>query len=241
MGNLAEARIDLKPSAKAMSGESRYVIHPAALDAAMQLSILASHSGIATNFKRAFMPVAFESIQVWPHIATATVEPAHSIAKGALKGVRGLSANLVLVGTGQKPILEAKDMLLIASDQNVQTLTEKNGPYTRMVWKPEFRSLNDASVARLFPPVTLDDSAVIPSLNNLALHQLAHFRATNPQIFQNGTQVRAFHYSFRRSACLSHYVVLEIEASTSTIEVGVRFRVLVNKHTAGRWDGEINH
>ena len=151
------------------------------------------------------MPVAFESIKVWPHIATATAEPAQSIAKGVLKGVRGLSAHLVLVGAGQKPMLEAKNILLIASDQNAQTLTEKNGPYTRMVWKPEFCSLNDAAAAQLFPPVTLDESAVIPSLNNLALYQLAHFRATNPQIFQNGTQVRAFHSVPKRSACLWHY------------------------------------
>ena len=136
------------------------------------------------------MPVAFESIKIWPHTAAATTQPAHSIAKGALKGVRGLSVDLVLLGDGHNPMLEAKNILLIASDQNAQTLTEKNGPYTRMVWKPEFSSLNNAAVAQLFPPVTLDDSAVIPSLNNLALHQLAHFRATNPRLFQNGTQVR---------------------------------------------------
>lgn len=188
-----------------MSGESRYVIHPAALDAAMQLSILASHSGNATKFKRAFMPVAFESIKVWPHVASATTEPPQTIAKGALKGVRGLSADLVLVGVDQKPMLEAKNVLLIASDQNAQTLTEKNGPYTRMVWKPEFSSLNDAAAAQLFPPVALDDSAVIPSLNVLALHQLAHFRATNPRVFRKGTQVRAFHSISCQFAWFLHY------------------------------------
>ncbi len=172
-----------------MSGESRYVIHPAALDAAMQLSILASHSGTVTRFKRAFMPVVFESIKIWPHVATSTSEPAKSIAKGMLKGVRGLTADLVLVGAGQKPMLEAKNILLIASEQNAQTLTEKNGPYSRMVWKPEFDSLDQAAVSQLYPPATLDGGAIIPLLNNLALHQLAQFRATNPQIFRSGSGV----------------------------------------------------
>ncbi|KAL8783267.1 MAG: hypothetical protein Q9213_004743 [Squamulea squamosa] len=186
--NLSEARISLAPTAKIISDESRYAIHPAALDAAMQLSILATHAGTATKFKRAYMPVAFESIKVWPQVAKATTGFARSIAKGAMKGVRGLSADLVLLGEGQKPMLEAKNILLIASDQTARTLSEKNGPYTRIVWKPEFDSLDDAAAAQLFPPVILDDDAVIPSLNSLALHQLAQFRATNPVVFEKGSQ-----------------------------------------------------
>lgn len=178
-----------------MSGESRYIIHPAALHAAMQLSIVAAHAGTATKFKRAYMPVAFESIKVWPQIAKATIDSARSIAKGTLKGVRGLAADLILVGEGRKPMLEAKNLLLIASEQNARTLSEKNGPYTRIVWKPEFDSLSDAAVAQLFPPVTLDDDAIIPSLNSLALHHLAQFRATSPRTFEEGSRVRVFDFS----------------------------------------------
>ncbi|KAI4256798.1 MAG: hypothetical protein LQ352_001923 [Teloschistes flavicans] len=187
--NLAEAKIGLKPTAKIMEGESRYVIHPAALDAAMQLSILASHSGTATKFQKAFMPVAFESIKFWPRVASTTTEVASSIAKGTLKGVRGLSADLVLVGADQRQILEAKNILLIASDQNTQSLPQRNGAYTRMIWKPEFDGLDDAAVMHLYPPIPLDDNAVIPSLNNLALHQLAQFRSMNPHIFEKGTEI----------------------------------------------------
>ncbi|KAL8669472.1 MAG: hypothetical protein Q9168_005934, partial [Polycauliona sp. 1 TL-2023] len=186
---LTKASIGLRPSTRVMSGESRYIIHPAALDAAMQLSILGAHSGSATKFGRAFMPVAFESIKVWPHVALITSESAKSITKGVLKGVRGLAADLVLVGDGEKPMFEVKNALFIASDQNVQIFKEKSGPYARMVWKPEFNALDDGAVAQLYPPIALDDSAVIPSLNDLALHQLIQFRATNSHIFKLGSQV----------------------------------------------------
>ena len=187
--NLTEARISLKPTSKIISGESRYVVHPAALDAAMQLSIVASHSSTATKFKKAFMPVTMESIKVWPKVARATNEPALSVAKGALKGIRGLSADLVLVGAQGETILEAKNILLIASDQNTQTLTTKNSPYTRMVWKPQFSALDNAKIAELYPPVVLDKSSVIPSLNNLALHQIIHFKQTHQDIFTGGSEI----------------------------------------------------
>lgn len=187
--NLTEAKISLNPTSKITNGESRYVVHPAALDAAMQLSIVASHSSTATRFKKAFMPVAMESIKVWPKAANATNEPAHSIAKGALKGIRGLSADLTLIGAEEMTILEAKNILLIASDQSSQTSTPNNGPYTRMVWKPEFSALDDAKVAALYPPVVLDESGVIPSLNNLALHQIVQFKQTHSEIFTNGSEI----------------------------------------------------
>lgn len=187
--NLTEARIDLRPTSKLINSESRYIVHPAALDAAMQLSILASHSSTATEFRRAFMPVAFESIKVWPRTASATTERALSIAKGALRGVRGLSADLVLMGAQQKPILQARNILLIASDQNVQSRSIKNSPYTRMVWKPEFDSLNETAIASLYSPVVLDGSGVMPSLNHLALHQLIHFRATDAEFFDTGSEI----------------------------------------------------
>ena len=185
--NLAEAKISLKPTSKLTFGESRYVVHPAALDAAMQLCILASHSSTASRFKKAFMPVAMESVKIWPKAAHVTNEPALSIAKGALKGIRGLSANSTIVGAQDTTILEAKSLLLIASDQATQTTSPSDGPYTRIVWKPEFSALDDATVAALYPPVVLDQNGVIPLLNNLALYQIVHFKKTCPKIFAAGS------------------------------------------------------
>ncbi|KAF5869444.1 putative polyketide synthase protein [Botrytis fragariae] len=186
---LAEAKIPLKPTAKLIAGESRYVIHPAAFDAAMQLSIVASHSSTATKFKKAVMPVSIGSIKIWPKVAKSTKASAHCVARGALKGVRGLVADLILLGDTQSKILEAKDVLLIASDQSSLIPSKKDSPYLRLTWKPLFEELDDDLVSRLFPPITLDDSAVLPSLNLLALYQLIQFRETHQEIFAKGSEV----------------------------------------------------
>lgn len=188
-GNLVEAKVGLTPTANLMKNESRYVVHPAALDAALQLSILASHASMVTKYKKAFMPVSFQTVKVWPKSARITGGSAQSISKGVLKGVRALSAGVLLLGAQQKPILEANNILLISSDQNLQIFTDKTDPYTRMVWKPEFSSLDDATVTALYPPICLDENAIIPSLNHLALHQLIHFRKTNPEIFKAGSKI----------------------------------------------------
>ncbi|MCJ1424399.1 hypothetical protein MMC29_002287 [Sticta canariensis] len=54
---IAEANILLTPTAFQSFRESRYVLHSTALDAAIQLSIIATHSGMATRLKRPFLPV----------------------------------------------------------------------------------------------------------------------------------------------------------------------------------------
>ncbi|KAI1356404.1 hypothetical protein F5Y01DRAFT_309815 [Xylaria sp. FL0043] len=184
----SHARVRLDPTAKAMKEESRYIIHPATLDASLQLSILAAHKNTATKFKRAFMPTAFESVVVWPKVAAQSHTLADSYATATLKGVRGLSANVVLRGQGDQTMLEAINIFLTAADQSAPKLIEESSPYTRIVWKPDIDSLTAATIAQLYPPVVLDDNAVIPSLNHLALHQLIHFKATHADVFQKGSR-----------------------------------------------------
>ncbi|KAI0817576.1 hypothetical protein GGR55DRAFT_673409 [Xylaria sp. FL0064] len=184
----SHARVRLDPTAKAMKEESRYIIHPATLDASLQLSILAAHKNTATKFKRAFMPTAFESVVVWPKVAAQSHTSADSYASATLKGIRGLSANVVLRGHGDQTMLEATNIFLTAADQSAPKLIEESNPYTRIVWKPDIDSLTAATIAQLYPPVVLDDNAVIPSLNHLALHQLIHFKTTHADVFQKGSK-----------------------------------------------------
>ncbi|KAI4212601.1 MAG: hypothetical protein LQ351_004673 [Letrouitia transgressa] len=186
--HLTEAQVGLEPTAKVMKDESRYIIHPATLDASMQLSILAAHKSTATKFKRAFMPTAFESIRVWPKVANASREFATSFAGATLKGVRGLSSDIVVLGSENQRMLEAKNIFLIASDQSAPKLIDNPAPYTRMVWKPAFDALTTATMEQMYPPKVLSDDAVIPSLNHLALHQLIQFRATHPNVFTKGSE-----------------------------------------------------
>ncbi|KAK8054299.1 hypothetical protein PG996_013600 [Apiospora saccharicola] len=182
----SQALVGLVPTAKAMSGESRYILHPASLDAAMQLSILAAHQNVATKFHRAFMPTAMESVKVWPNKVSQGTH-AEAYAKATLKGLRGLAADVVLLGPDGQRVLEASNMFLTSSDQSAAKLIDESRPYTRMVWKPDFDYLTSGVLSRLYPEVVLESDAVIPSLNHLALHQLIHFQSTHAELFEKGT------------------------------------------------------
>ncbi|CAO2655100.1 Nn.00g101640.m01.CDS01 [Neocucurbitaria sp. VM-36] len=186
-GHLTEARISLQPTKD--GGESRYIIHPAALDAALQLSIVASHSGSTKMLQRTFMPVSFNSLRIYLQSCTGPKTSARAIARAHLKGVRGLSADVALLNAQQQTMLDAQNVFLIASDQNLQNPIKENSPYTRLSWRPEFSSLSQQAVNSMFPAVRLDESAVIPSLNRLALYQLIHFRMSYPKIFATGSPV----------------------------------------------------
>ncbi|KAI1858549.1 uncharacterized protein JN550_012596 [Neoarthrinium moseri] len=186
--NMSRARVGIDPTAKMMIGESRYILHPATLDASLQLSILAGHKNTATKFKRAFMPTGIDSVKVWPKVAAETRGFADSYSKATLKGVRGLAADVVLLGTNSQRMLQASNIFLTASDQSAPKLIEESKPYTRIIWKPSFDHLTTDTLSQMFPPLMLSDDAVIPSLNHLALHQLIHFKATHPEIFKQSSE-----------------------------------------------------
>lgn len=129
-----------------------------------------------------------ESVKVWPKVARQSQISAKSYASAKLKGVRGLSSDVVLLGAGDCQMVEATNIFLTASDQSATNLIAESSPYTRIVWKPHFDHLTTKVMEKMYPPVVLSDDAVIPSLNHLALHQLIHFKVTNPDVFENGSQ-----------------------------------------------------
>lgn len=173
--NVAEAKIHMTPAGSPGLGESRYVIHPAAFDAVIQLAIVASHSGIATRLMRRFLPVSFEHISVRPILQEDSGKSALSVAQGTLFGVRGLYSNFKLVSESGSPILDAQNLLLVSTDHSPPVSSEREGPYARMVWKPAFNFLSNESVTTMYPLFTLGDTAVISSVIHLALLLLVQF------------------------------------------------------------------
>ena len=85
-------------------------------------------------------------------------------------------------------MLETTNAFLTASDQSAPKLIEESSPYARIVWKPDFNNLTSDTMMQMYPPVALQDDAVIPSLNNLALHQLIQFKVTQSGFFQEGSK-----------------------------------------------------
>ena len=115
-------------------------------------------------------------------------EPAMVSATGDFRGLRGLTADLRMIGASKRSLIEIDNAQLLTTDQGPLIPTVGKMPYTRIIWRPDFDLLTTVSVMKLYPPIPLENTAVAPMLNNLALHEIVQFFAENPQLFKYGTE-----------------------------------------------------
>ncbi|KAE8839561.1 hypothetical protein HRS9122_06166 [Pyrenophora teres f. teres] len=163
------ASINLDPSANIMKLESAYRIHPATIDACLQLALIASHGGNVESAKSAFVPVMIDSLSIWNVTPARYLETGIAIASGARKGPRGLYAKSQLISeTGE--ILMDMGFLKCISYQGPGNFEEdahvSKNPLFRLCWKPDIDRLPDDQAKILFPVAECQDKA-IPVLRHL--------------------------------------------------------------------------
>lgn len=152
---LARATVSLSSTADSMTGgESSYPLHPAALDAAFQLAIIAFHGGQLENATAAFVPVRIS--QLYLKTGVRQDLPATALAHGSISGLRSAYAQLQMVDPSGHVFLEV-DSMRFAEFRETKThgmLSEQpfSSPFTRLVWQPDIRSLSDSQIRRIFPP-----------------------------------------------------------------------------------------
>lgn len=143
--------------------------------------------------QKRYLPVSFERVTVRQPCQQDLESPAQLASAGTQSGVRGLTADLRMNGASKRILVDVEKARLLASDQGPLGLQNasagpSNLPYTRLVWTPDFDFLTEAAAKKLHPPKLLDDGAVAPALNELALLQLVEFHNTHPQILRNGSE-----------------------------------------------------
>ena len=168
--------------------------HPAILDAFLQLSIVAAHSNMPHRLKRRFLPVSFERFTIRPPCPADKETPARATAIGAFNGTRALNADLFMTGASNNTLIETGKATLLASDQVSSTSLndgtdpfQKSQSYQRIIWSPDPDFFTTAVAKKLYPPRTLGDTALIPKLNNLALHQIIQFHITHSHLIETGS------------------------------------------------------
>ncbi|KAI0102813.1 hypothetical protein GGR51DRAFT_550282 [Nemania sp. FL0031] len=162
-------------------GESRYVLHPTALDAAFQLGLIACYGGRVETTTTAFVPVHISRLYIKDGINDGSRDTATTIAVGDIRGLRGAHINqLQMLGPDGDVVLNVEKLRCISytGGSEIKHRTERKrdlqhafgAPFTRVVWKPDFRSLNSRSCRALFPPPreNLDRVVAIGKLNALA-------------------------------------------------------------------------
>jgi hypothetical protein len=187
---IAESLLSPNPTKNLMTQESRYLIHPATLDSALQLAILAVHRGRASECGSAFLPISVGrlSIQVTPSVENQTSLKA--AAKINKRDDRGFASNIAIVADDGSDIVRASDVTFISSQADSVPQSNKSvAPFTRMVWKPDFDLLTVDKLARLHPSRRSSEMPEVPLLEQLALYQIVQFHEQHHEFFVGGSSI----------------------------------------------------
>ena len=152
--NLALAKVALKTTADTIrGGESSYPLHPASLDAIFQLGLIACQGGQADKTSTAFVPIHLNELYIKHQ---NDQDWGTAIARGELRGLRGAYAKLQLLSQTGDVVLDIDSLRCISYSEsklsdNIKTKAFTS-PFTRLVWKPDIRTLNNRQCRELFPP-----------------------------------------------------------------------------------------
>ncbi|KAJ5152586.1 uncharacterized protein N7482_009064 [Penicillium canariense] len=167
--NLASANLNLKTTAGMVrGGESVYPIHPASLDAMIQLGLLACHGGQIDQATTAFVPIHLSQL----YLRTGNDQGwGTAVAHGELRGLRSAYLQLQLQSQAGDLLLDIKDLRCISFMLDDRSPAQGHSkayasPFMRMVYKPDFRAFSSRQARGLFPPPT-ENASWVPILASL--------------------------------------------------------------------------
>ena len=174
--NLQPARTELP------GGASKYVLHPAALDACLQLSLIAAHLGRPEDLQQAYVPVSIEEMSLWKQDNQEEMPRRGTcVASGKFQGLRALHASAQLFLTPGAPLLEIKGLRCVTYlNGNAHEEDERKPirmPYMRLVWKPDIDFLTNETAQALFPPTGAVEyiREVFDGLNRLTAYIIVQY------------------------------------------------------------------
>ncbi|KAI5776257.1 hypothetical protein EDC01DRAFT_715178 [Geopyxis carbonaria] len=153
----------LDSTKSSMPNQSRYGLHPAAIDSGLQAALVASFSGHIEKFTMTKMPVYAKKVTVWNASNQTTEGRVDAWCEPA--GLKSDTAN-TYIADENGPRFLAEGVRMVSFEAAPQTPAEKfeRYPYMRQVWKPDIDALNNESAASLFltEPVTPEIATIMP-------------------------------------------------------------------------------
>ncbi|KAG6362704.1 hypothetical protein INS49_007797 [Diaporthe citri] len=172
--NVASAKLALKTTAGMFpGGESPYPIHPAPLDLAIRLGIMACNGGQADTAS-VQLPIHFDQMQ-FKYGRLSGLDWATGVSRGELRGLRGAYAQIQMLGEEGDVILNV-DNMRFASLNNEQQASPGNpqsrskafsSPFARLVWMPDVRTMSKEQWRELFAAGEQSTDSKSPCLTKL--------------------------------------------------------------------------
>ncbi|KAK1992807.1 hypothetical protein LX36DRAFT_662075 [Colletotrichum falcatum] len=169
---LVSAKLGLKTtSGMVKGGESSYPIHPASLDAMIQLGLVACHGGQTDRANTAFVPTHVSELHVRAASDLHKSDWGTATAHGEFRGLRSAYIQLQLQSPVGGLLVDVKDLRCTSyalQDRSSDAGQAKafSSPFARMIHKPDFRALSNRQARSLFPPPP-GNAALVPLLGCL--------------------------------------------------------------------------
>ncbi len=131
--------------------DSRYIVHPGAMDTCLQGILIAAHNGSLKGANRSFIPVDWEEVSIYSYEGTDMPASAdvngQILATGEFSSLRALFGAFQLSAPDGRPLFTAKrvNSITYAEDLN-RNVTEDRHPYLRVLWKPDVETLEKGAL-----------------------------------------------------------------------------------------------
>ncbi|KAI1747778.1 hypothetical protein F4782DRAFT_551542 [Xylaria castorea] len=146
--------------------DSRYIVHPGAMDTCLQAFLIGAHNGSLKAAKRSFIPVDWEEVSIYSYEGTSMPAPTdvngRVLATGEFTSLRALWGSFQLTAPDGRPLFTAKKVnsITYAEDLN-KNITHDRHPYLRVIWKPDVGTLeNCQQTTTSSVPAPLENSLV---------------------------------------------------------------------------------
>ncbi|KAI1141492.1 putative polyketide synthase [Hypoxylon sp. FL0543] len=170
--NTVAADVKLNTTAGSVEGgESVYAIHPATLDACLQLGLISCHSGQVENAKTAFVPIAMNDVCIW--VPGIPERKGLGIARGNLRGLRGAYMQIQLCSESGTPLLDIGELRCVTYDGLSDNKTAaRREPFWRPIMRADISTLTKDAAQAMFPSTEISSSK-LDALDDLCAYVLA--------------------------------------------------------------------
>ncbi|KAI1827427.1 putative polyketide synthase [Xylaria intraflava] len=169
----AAADVALSSTADTIKGgESEYALHPASLDACLQLALIAIHSGQVENADKGFVPILLNNMSISPSRSSGSTGQA--VAIGEILGIRSAYAQIQLRSPAGHRLLDIGELKCAVYDGGTESAKSSAStcePYWRTVSSIDVDTLTNDFAQVSFPPAILE-APVMEKVDSLYEHIL---------------------------------------------------------------------
>jgi acyl transferase domain-containing protein/NADPH:quinone reductase-like Zn-dependent oxidoreductase len=176
----AASQSTIKTESGMMTGESRYVLHPATIDSCLQLIIVSIYAGKIQDMTCGAVPIQVDEVSIWAPTEEQLKNPeAQAYSWTDQRGIRSFDSGTQLVANDGEVLLSINNMRCVAYEAAVPQKSDaviKEQPFMELSWNVDIDTLTSESPVKKY---TTSDIVALAAFKNPGAKVL-DFGAPNP-------------------------------------------------------------